>query len=239
MKRLIKAGLEYFGYEISKVHSKQNGFTINGIHYEVNPCSVGRTPEGEVAAEGAIRMIRERHLRDLKILDIGCGVGIIGLTIFSKLNKEAIVREVAFSDINTFNLDSLAKTLTRNNFGPLLVDRLRYYLSDGLNHIPQDEKFDIILGNPPHYFVKDRSEDWLSPNKLGTYDENWGFHASFYDKCHNYLTERGEVWFFENSSVTKGNDFLPFIKANANLRFVGQVPEALNPRFYWMITQRS
>jgi 16S rRNA G1207 methylase RsmC len=104
-----------------------------------------------MTAEGAIRMIRQRQLSDLSILDICCGVGIIGLTVFSRLNKEGLVKEVAFAAINIFNLHSLAKTLT-HHLGSLLGNRIKYWLSDGLKHIPRDQKFDLILSNPPHYF---------------------------------------------------------------------------------------
>jgi 16S rRNA G1207 methylase RsmC len=199
------------------------------------------TPEGEMIAEGAVSMIRERQLRNLKILDIGCGVGIIGLTIFSKLNKDMPVRQVAFADINIFNINSLHRTLSINNLEHLLGERLISYLSDGLKHIPHDEKFDIIVSNPPHYLGQDpvKGKNAFLPGGLGTYDADWAFHKSFYRQCHDYLTEGGEVWFLENSSSTTEKDFLPFIEANAQLKYIKKIQEPLNPRFFWMITRKA
>jgi len=239
MKQLIKKLINKCGYDISRIH--KNHFTISGIEYLVGRCTVGETPQGEMTAKAAIRMIKERQLKELKILDICCGVGIIGLTIFSTLRKEAIVKEVVFADINIFNIESLFKILTINNLDQLLGNTIRCYLSNGLNHIPSDEKFDIIVSNPPHYFEESFSKQDvpISPNALGTYDPGWNFHKSFYRECHNYLTDGGEVWFLENSSAAKENDFLPFIEANSEVKYVTKVEEPLDTSFFWMITRRA
>jgi methylase of polypeptide subunit release factors len=238
MIKTIKKLFNYFGYQISRVNPPQKDFMYDGIKYEADPCSVGKTMEGEQAAEGAIRMIKEKKLTNLKILDIGCGVGVIGLTIFSRLNSEAIVDEVVLSDINFFNLHSLDRTLKLNNFSDQIGKKIRYYLSDGLHHIPQTEKFDIIVCNPPHYFNKDNSDELLSPGKLGTYDENWSFHSSFYKLCDNFLTDNGEIWFMENTTASAADRFINFIESNPNLKFVEQFTEPLNPRFFWMISKK-
>ncbi len=238
MKQFIKKLFNTFGYEISRI---QTQFKISGIQYEVDPCSVGETPQGEMTAKGAIRMIRERQLKNLKILDICSGVGIVGLTLFSELRKDSIVKEVAFADINIFNLNSLHRTLRVNHLDQLLGNQIRYYLSDGLNHIPRDEKFDIIVSNPPHYFGQsfNKKDTPLSPSRLGTYDAGWNFHKSFYRQCHDYLTERGEVWFLENDFVANEKDFLLFIEDNDKLKYVKEVKEPLDLRFFWMITQKT
>ena len=238
MRPFIKKFFKTFGYEIWRI--KNNQFKISGIEYEVDPCSVGKTPQGETTAKGAIRMIKERQLKELKILDICCGVGIVGLTIFSKFRKDPIVKEIVFADINIFNLNSLHKTLRTNNIETLLGDQIRLYLSDGLSHIPPEEKFDLIVSNPPHYFIKDRikKNKPLSPGRLGTFDAGWNFHKDFYERCHHYLMEKGEVWFLENRSAADEEDFLPFIETNNKITYVKKVEELLDALFFCMITQR-
>ena len=52
------------------------------------------------------------------------------------------------------------------------------------------------------------------------------------------MSEKGEVWFLENSSAADEKDFLPFIDANDQLTYKGKVEEVLDPRFFWMITQK-
>ncbi|MFN2454884.1 MAG: methyltransferase [Pyrinomonadaceae bacterium] len=237
MKRLVKGGLNALGYEVHKKQDSQK-FTIGEITYEVDPCSVGETPQGELTGEAAIRMIRERGLSKLRVLDICCGVGIIGMTIFSKLRRESIVERVGFVDINIFNLNSLRRTLKLNNLDQLLGDRINYWLSDSLDNVPAGEKFDLIVSNPPHFFSPDHTEGFLSPGRLGTYDADWSFHKSFYKQCHNYLTERGEVWFLENGDAVQESGLLPLIQANSNLSYVKQITEPLDPVFFWMISKK-
>lgn len=237
MKRIIKLALDYLGYEIRNKGSDR--FTISGISYEVDPCSVGRTPQGEQIAKGAVKLIQGRNLNDLRILDICCGVGIIGLTIFSELRGESRVTNLGFADINIFNLNSLERTLKINDLDWLMGNQIHYWLSNGLNGIPHGEKFDLIVSNPPHYFLEDFVSEKLLPQTLGTYDVHWKFHKEFYEVCHEYLTERGEVWFLENSKGASESDLLPFVKSNSNLQYWKQIPEPLLPGFFWMFSKRK
>lgn len=238
MKTLIKSAFNAIGYDIRKLNSQPNQFTIGKINYEVDPCSVGQTPQGELTGTAAIRLIRERGLSDLSMLDMCCGVGIIGLTIFSELQTDSTVKRMAFADINVFNLNSLRRTLQINQLEPLLGNQINYWLTDSLSNIPSTAKFDIIVSNPPHFFVDDFTTNALSPGRLGTYDSNWSFHKSFYRDCHNYLTPSGEVWFLENGDGAKSADLLPFIEANPNLKYVGEAVEPGDPTFFWMFTKR-
>jgi SAM-dependent methyltransferase len=240
MRRLInRLLLRRAGYEISRI--SRDHFTVAGIRYEVDPCAVGQTPEGETVARGAIRMLGERRLRSLRVLDLGCGVGIIGLTILSAVEMDGVIDRMSFADINIFNLTSLRRTLESNGLGERYGNRIAIHLSDGMKHIPPDEQFDIILCNPPHYRGVDltKGSNATLPRGVGTYDAEWRFHASVYSQCHAHLAPGGEVWFFENGSAATAQDFLPFIQANQALRHVETVPEPLDPRFFWMITERA
>lgn len=238
MKQLIKRTLNAIGYDIRRIMPPQNRFTVGRVTYDVDPCSVGHEPQGELTGRGAIRFIRERGLRDLKILDMCCGVGVIGLTIFTELRSESIVKEAAFADINIFNINSLKRTLKINNLEHLVGNEIQYWLSDSLENVPPGEKFDIIVSNPPHFFSEDHTENLLVPSRLAMYDANWAFHKSFYERCHEYLTERGEVWFLENGAAVTAKDLLPLIEANSNLKYVDEAQEPIDPGFFWMFSKR-
>lgn len=238
MKQIVKSALRTIGYEVRRVLPPRNRFTVGAITYDVDPCSVGQEPQGELTGRGAIRFIRERGLTDLSILDMCCGVGVIGLTIFSELREEAIVREVAFADINIFNLNSLERTLKLNNLYALVGDRITYWLSDSLTSVPPERRFDIIVSNPPHFFSEDRTANPLLPSRLAMYDADWSFHKSFYSQCHRYLTPRGEVWFLENGDAVSAQDLLPFIQANPHLEYVGETVEPGDPNYFWMFSKR-
>ena len=239
MKKFIKKIIHSLGFELARHYKKE--FDIIGMKFLVDPCSVGCTPQGELTGKGAIRLINERELKKLKILDICCGVGLVGLTIYQGLkNEKDVIKELVLADINIFNINSINKTLPYNQMNHLIGDTIRVYLSDGLKGIPTSEKFDIIVSNPPHYFEKsfDNSEVQLTPTRLGTNDAGWNFHKSFYEIAHNYLTDKGEIWLLENGYAAKEKDLLPFIEANAKLKYVKKIKEPLINNFFWMVTRK-
>ena len=238
MKQLIKSAFNTMGYEVRRIIPPQNRFTVGKITYDVDPCSVGHEPQGELTGKGAIRFIRERGLRELSILDMCCGVGVIGLTIFSELRAESIVNKAGFADINIFNLNSLQRTLKINNLDQLIGTEINYWLSDSLKNIPPDQKFDLIVSNPPHFFSEDHTANLLIPSRLAMYDANWSFHKSFYSRCHEYLTERGEVWFLENGDAVKAEGLRPMIDDNPRLEYVGEMTEPGDPVFFWMFSKK-
>jgi SAM-dependent methyltransferase len=246
MRLWAKNILSKCGFEIKRVSLTE--FEIEGLTYCGNPNSVGEEIYGEPTARGAVDMIRERDLKDLKILDIGCGLGVIGLTVYKLLQAEGRVKEVSFADINIFNLDSLKKSLRRNNFGELTGKIFHVFLSDALEQIPIEKKFDLILSNPPDWpsdtpFGDDNIP--LTPKRLAVFDGAWEFHRAFYAKVDKHLTDRGEVWFLENGSVLKKNNISDFIKANPNLEYVGDIPYTgsvrgnLRGNLFWMIVRKK
>lgn len=231
-----------FGYDIVRTAVPQSHtFTIGDVNFIADPCSVGQTPQGELTARGAIRMIGERRLNQLRILDMCCGVGIIGLTMYTTLRKSLAIKGAAFADINIFNLNSLQKTLTANDLAKLVDDEIHVWLTNGLSNIPAGERFDIIVSNPPHFFSKAFREQGspLSPHVLGTFDAGWDFHKAFYANCQDYLSESGEIWFLENGEGASESDLLPFIESNKALKYITKIDEPLLPGFFWMITRRA
>lgn len=237
LKPLISAAFGMIGYDPPRKTIRR--FTIAGINYEADPASVGRTPQGESTAEGAIRMIRERGMHDLRVLDICCGVGIIGLTMFTRLRSEKLIRSIGLVDLNIFNLNVLDRALKANGLRQLVGSEIDFWLSDSLANIPATEEFDLIVSNPPHFPHTDYTADRFSPDVLGTFDANWSFHANFYARCHERLSPNGEVWFLENGEGATEADLFPFIKANPQLRYIGRRAEPLLPKCFWMQTARS
>ncbi len=232
--RLLRSSLHRLGYETKKLDRR---FTVAGYTYAPDTCSVGLTPQGELTGRAAIDMIRERGLSDLRILDMCCGEGIIGLTIFAECQDR--IKELHFADINIFNLNSLHRTLALNDLETLnRQGRIQTWLSDGLKGIPA-RSFDIIVSNPPHIFCADYKAGRFSPSLLGTYDADWSFHRDFYSRCHDYLSERGEVWFLENRAAATPETFVDYIRQNPNLTYVRAFPETRDAGFFWMIAKRN
>lgn len=238
MKQMIKSAFRAMGFEVRRIMPPQNQFTVAGITYDADPCSVGKEPQGELTGRGVVKLIRERELTHLSILDMCCGVGVIGLTIFSELRNTEMLDKVSLADINIFNINSLERTLKLNGLESLVGDQIEYWLSDSLKNIPRGKQFDLIVSNPPHFFAEDRTSNPLMPSRLAMYDADWAFHKSFYSECHNYLTPRGEIWFLENGDAIDAEGLLPMIKANPQLQYVGELTEPLDPVFFWMFSKK-
>lgn len=77
---------------------------------------------------------------DLRILDLGCGFGAIGLSLASIMP----LSEVLLCDINTRAVDLCNRNIVQNK-----LENARACVSDGLSQITPDEKIDVIVCNPP------------------------------------------------------------------------------------------
>lgn len=209
-------------------------FELGGITYHCDDSSVGLTGNGWSTSQGAIRRIREKGLKGLNVLDICCGVGIIGLTMLKELGPE-IIRNLILSDINIFNLNSITRTIKANNIDH---SNIQLRLSDGLKNMGTWHDFNLIVSNPPHCYTESYQDLDFSASWLGTVDEQWKFHIGFYSECDSYLVNSGEIWFLENKSSQVEEVALSVIKNNSYLEYIGKEEEPLDQDFYWMLTKR-
>ena len=143
-----------------------------------------------------------------------------------------------FADINIFNVNSVRRTVEKNDpavFGNIPIE---VFLSDGLTCVPATEQLDIIVSNPPHFDAASFTETTLDPVALGNADPSWNFHRDFYGSAHKYLKPGGEVWFFENGEACSEEVLLPLIQANPELEYVESFIDKRDSKFFWTITRR-
>lgn len=203
------------------------------------PPAVGWASNAPSTAHGVIRRVRQLGITGIKLLDICCGLGVIGLTIYKTLG-ENLVESLVLSDINVFNVDAVRQTLREN---AMAADpRVRCYLSDGLKFLPKTEQFSLIVSNPPHCVWDPKAfndNGGLTSSILGTYDREWAFHREFFATCHDHLLPNGEVWFLENGFVEGGEKVITqFIAANKNLKLIDRYEEPEDPGYYWLIVRK-
>lgn len=233
------SGPDTYRYLVDHLHESvyRDGFTIEGIHYLPDPCSVGQTPHGHITGLSAAKMIVDRELADLHVLDICCGVGLVGFTILARLSGKGLVRQMSFADINVFNISSIEKTIKANPS----VQRvpIQTFLSDVLKNVPPANQFNLIVSNPPHFDYEPFTEVNLKPTTLGTFDPGWEFHREFYSTCERYLSDRGQVWFLENRLASPEQPILELIGQNPALTFVESFDDPIDPNVFWMISERA
>ncbi|MDD3733089.1 MAG: peptide chain release factor N(5)-glutamine methyltransferase [candidate division Zixibacteria bacterium] len=105
------------------------------------------TPETELLCELAINFIRKRSLARSRILDIGVGSGVISVTLVGELEQATVlavdISETAL-EVARYNATSLGG-----------LDRIEFRLSNMFEAVGKDEKFDLIVSNPPYITEED------------------------------------------------------------------------------------
>jgi methylase of polypeptide subunit release factors len=234
-------GDERYRVVVDRLHREvyANGFVVRGIRYYPDPCSVGLTAGGEVTGSSAAELIRERDMSGLRVLDICCGVGLVGLTLLASLRDDpGRVESLSLADINIFNLNSIERTLKMNppeRWGHVEV---RTFLTDGLKMMEPANQFDLIVSNPPHFFLNNFSDVPLQPDVLGTNDAGWKFHHEFYSVVADYLSPRGEVWFLENHLALADDRLVQMAKDAPGLEVVDVFDDRQEPTLFWVMSRR-
>ncbi len=113
-----------------------------GRKFYVTPDVMAPTPETELLCEAALRLIAQRKLQVPRVLDVGTGSGVVAVT----MANEAPTAEVVALDVS-----EAALAVARRNANALGADdRIRFRQSDLFEAVSPDERFDLILSNPPY-----------------------------------------------------------------------------------------
>ncbi|UCD94412.1 MAG: peptide chain release factor N(5)-glutamine methyltransferase [Candidatus Zixiibacteriota bacterium] len=162
------------------------------------------TPETEILCELAINYVVNEGLEYPEILDIGVGAGVISVTIACEL-PEAWVTAV---DISRPTL-----TVARKNAAMHEVEsRINFMKSDLFSSISPEQKYDIILSNPP--YISEKVYEELPPEVLAdpkislvSGAEGLDFIKRLIDQAPDYLKKGGrlmfEIGFDQSAKVTK------------------------------------
>jgi len=110
-----------------------------GEFFRVTPDVLIPRDETEILVRKAISFIKERNLHN--VLDIGTGTGCIACTIAKKTDAVVLGVDIS-SDALRIALDNVTK-LGINN-------RAVFRKSDLFEKVRDEEKFDIIISNPPY-----------------------------------------------------------------------------------------
>ncbi|MBD3258444.1 peptide chain release factor N(5)-glutamine methyltransferase [candidate division GN15 bacterium] len=119
-----------------------------GRKFYVNPSVMAPTPETEGLCEAAMGFIERRGWEAPRILDVGVGSGVISVTMACELAGASVV---------ALDVSAEAIEVARRNAHELEVaDRIEFRQSDLFSVLADDERFDVILSNPPYI----REVDW-------------------------------------------------------------------------------
>ena len=107
--------------------------------------------------------------------------------------KKKNVNKLVLSDINIDLYPSIQET---NEFNKL--QNVEFILSDCFDTIGEENQFDVIVSNPPH-FKTIRPDGYRSrEEKLISLDFDMEFHKKLFDSAHKFLKPNGKIILIEN-----------------------------------------
>jgi len=163
-----------------------------GRRFLVNEDVMVPTPETELLCELAIGYIKNENLETAELLDLGTGSGIIAVTITAELANAFVTA----ADISPGALMTARKNAALHG----VESRIKFINSDLFSGILTDDKFDLILSNPP--YIAEKEYDTLPPEVLadprislvsGT--EGLDLIKKLIDKAPDHLKENGRLMF--------------------------------------------
>lgn len=168
-----------------------------------------------------IEYVKANNKNNLKILDLCTGSGIIAITLKKELDQISI--DVVASDISEEAIEVAKENAQYHDTD------VRFIQSDIFNNI--DDKFDIIVSNPPYI---DRKDEVTMQDNVLKYDphlalfaeeEGMYFYRKIIEQAKDYLKENG-VMFFEIGYDQKDK----IIKLSKKNGYLAQVYKDINNR---------
>ena len=138
-----------------------------------------------------VEYVKTTKKNNLRILDLCTGSGIIAITLKKELSQFSI--DVVASDISKEALE-----VAKENAKTHTAD-IRFIQSDIFNNI--DDKFDIIVSNPPYI---DRKDEVTMEDNVLKYDphlalfaeeEGMYFYRNITEQANSYLNANGVIFF--------------------------------------------
>ncbi|MDE1847116.1 MAG: methyltransferase, partial [Candidatus Micrarchaeota archaeon] len=132
-----------------------------------------------------IPVVRKMFGKVDRCCEFGAGPGFIGFSLLA----HGLCDSLTLVDINPAAVKMLRKTVKENH----LEGRVRIYLSDGLRKVNKNEKWDLVVSNPPHF----NGAEKRYTQDVRVYDPGWRIHKEFYSKAAKFLNRDGSILFVE------------------------------------------
>jgi len=149
-----------------------------------------------------VQVVKEKFGKVHHVFEFCAGPGFIGFSLLAN----GLCEKLTLSDINPEACRACEETVRKNN----LQSKVSIYLSDCLDAIPESEKWDLVVSNPPHW----PSLEDAYREDIKMFDPNFIIHDKFYRDICLFLKPGGSILFQENGRATKAADFIPMIHKN-------------------------
>ena len=184
---ILKEKIEYRIKEHMPIQYITGRAWFMGEYFKVTPDVLIPRDETELLVREAIRIIKEYNLKT--VLDIGTGSGCIACTIAKQTGVHVLGTDIS-SDALRIALDNVTE-LNINN-------KAVFRKSDLFEKIRSEEKFDLIVSNPPYipYDTELQSEVLREPKiALFAKDNGLEFYKKIIDSAPKHLNNGGFICF--------------------------------------------
>ena len=145
------------------------------------------------------------------------GPGYIGFNILD----HGLCGSLCVSDVYQPAIQAVHETIKNNK-----LHNVSAYATGTVSQLPKNEKFDLVVANPPHFLSCPGDENY---QRIAV-DQNWTAHQEFFENIGRHLLPDGIILLQENQSgsMNREQDFAPFIDT-AGLQITAVVN---SPKYY-------
>ena len=160
--------------------------------------------ETEELVEKTINYINKYFTNPVDIIDLGTGSGVIGLTLEKKISTNSV---------DLIDISKEALEVTHKNC-ELLNSKANIILSNMFENVPVDNKYDIVISNPPYIKDDEEIEEIVRNNEphqalYGGVD-GLDFYKQILGSVKKHLKERSLIAF--EIGYTQGNDIKKIVE---------------------------
>lgn len=181
-----------------------------GEKFEVSKDTLIPRPETELLVRKSVEIIKQNDFK--QVLDIGTGTGCIACMIAKNTKAQVLGVDI---------VNGALKIALNNAMHHDLMNRALFRKSDIFSKIRQEEKFDLIVSNPPYIPLTDKEslqtevKEFEPATALFANDEaGVEFYEKIASQAHNYLNNGGCIAFEVGINqaclvveILKNNDF--------------------------------
>lgn len=174
-------------------------------------------------------------IRPGRVYEWCCGPAFIGYALLA----HGFGTSLCLTDIYPPAIEAAKYTAEFNK----IENKVSVYQCDGVSGLPEYEKFDLVVGNPPQFQNRIMLEYLFEGNPKTDpriyVDPEWRLHKEFFNKIGRHLNDDGLIILTECSGGSHAETFRPMIE-NAGLVLAGwRWPKRGKDMFYLFITKKD
>lgn len=148
------------------------------------------------------KLVKEKFKGLENLCEFASGPGFIGFSLLAF----GLCKKLSLVDINPLAVEACKKTISSNG----LENKVRVFLSDGFKNVPKSEKWDLVVGNLPHF--NGTKSDYIKSRIF--IDPGWAIHKNFYRDVGKYLNPGASILLVENYKGSKPSYWLDMTRRN-------------------------